>query len=108
MDYLALVLPSLLAYLVDHLAWVLGSGAILAALWSPPLRRLWAGRTRTAPLSTGADAESNLRTQLAAANDRIRLLEGALERSMLPGTPARRSERAALDAAPEGRIPTPV
>lgn len=108
MDYLQLILPSVLAYAVAHLPWLLGAGVGIAVLWSPPMRRLRAARSATPSHAVSAEEAALLRGQLAAAQERIRVLERALASAPPVATPIRRSDPRATQLRAEGHIPTPV
>lgn len=108
MDYLQLLLPSVLAFAADHLPWLLGAAAGLAVLWSPPMRRL---RARAAPASLIAaqtEETTHLRAQLAAAQERIRVLERAIAAAPPAGPVVRRLDARRAESSADGRVPTPV
>lgn len=107
MDYLQLILPSMLAFAVEHLPWLLGAGAGLVLLL-PALRRRRANSIHAALIARHAAETAQLREQLAAADAKLRLLEQALAAVPTRPTAVPLRDPRLRDATAEWRVPTPV
>lgn len=107
-NYFALIWPSVLGSLVDHLSWIGGAAVGLGVLWSPPLRalstRVLSSRNRVAHLRE----REEWRAQLDAALERNADLELRLLKADRLVAAASERAREVSSRSRDGRIPTPV